>query len=109
MAGFNYDRAVKTATRLITKFGQQGQLQRKSNNFADEPLTIVVLNYEQRLIDGTRIKASDRMIYVAVNGVELTTDDRVKDAAGVVYAIVPPLKPLNPAGKVVYWEIQGRV
>lgn len=109
MATFNYARAVQTADRLIRKFGSDGALRRMANNYAAEPIKVARLNYDQRQIDGTRIKAEDVLFYVSTVGIgDITVDDRIL-FDGDDYEIVPPVRQLSPAGTNVYWEIQGRL
>jgi hypothetical protein len=117
-AGFNYARSAATAQRLIEKFGQKGKLLKyvepASSNVKPTYTTIndvgmVVLDYSTRQIDGTRIQANDRMIYVGVRNVsDISPVDRIQDATGATYEIIDPVKPLNPGGVVVFYEIQGR-
>ncbi|KAB2692563.1 hypothetical protein [Brucella intermedia] len=115
---FNYARSVKTADRLISKFGQTGAIRRTetsgdpwdpSTSDTDYPCTLVALNYDQKDVDGTLIKSTDKKVYVAVAGLPIqpTTTDKVI-IGGVVSTIVEA-KPLNPAGTVVYWMLQARV
>lgn len=118
MAKFNYARSVQTANRLIDKFGQTGAIRRTetsgdpwdpSTSDTDYPCTLVALDYDQKDVDGTLIKSTDKKVYVAVAGLPIqpTTTDKVI-IGGVVSAIVQA-KPLNPAGTVVYWMLQARV
>lgn len=117
MAKFNYTRSVATANRLIDKFGQTGAIRRTETSGdpwnpgtsdTDYPCTLVALDYDQKDIDGTLIKATDKKVYVAVAGLPIqpTTTDKVI-IGGVVSTIVQA-KPLNPAGTVVFWELQAR-
>lgn len=114
---FNYDRATKTADRLIKKFGQAGAIMKYQApaNKGDKPTyvpqlcSLVILDYADNLIDGTNITAKDRQIYVSAKGPTPTLDDRIRDAAGNVYEIRPPLGTLNPGGTVVLYDIQGRL
>ncbi len=118
MAGFNYAKSQNTADRLIKKFGQVGAIMkyvapvdtRSKPTYTPQPCSLVVLDYSNSLIDGTRITAKDRQIYVSVKGIgNIAEEDRIRDAAGQVYEIMPPIKQLNPGGINVYWEIQGRI
>lgn len=107
---FNYAKSQNTADKLIKKFGGRGAIQQYPS-YTEYPVDLVVLDYEDRLVDGTRIKSTDKQIFVSVKGLAITIalEDRIKDAGGTVYEIVPPLKPLDPSGaKVVFVEVQGR-
>ncbi|GAA5540447.1 hypothetical protein [Brucella sp. NBRC 113783] len=118
MAKFNYARSVQTANKLIDKFGQTGAIRRTETSGdpwnpgtsdTDYPCTLVALEYDQKDIDGTLIKSTDNKVYVATKGLTIqpTTTDKVI-IGGVVSTIVEA-KPLNPAGTVVYFELQARV
>lgn len=119
---FNYTRAERTAQRLINKFGQTGQLLRyvpgtgpagskTKPTYVPEPAIFVVLDYDDRKIDGTRITVKDRWIFLSTEGMASppTLQDRLRDVKGQEYEIVPPLKPLSPSGHDVFYEIQGRM
>jgi hypothetical protein len=120
MATFNYSRSQNTADRLIKKFGQRGHLMRyvapltsrDRPTYTPVPINMAVLDYDKGQIDGTRILATDKLIYVSAKGltVEIDPNDRIRDRRGVSYQIVPPLRPLDPSSEVVvYYELQGRV
>lgn len=117
MAQFDYARARATAERLIAKFGTAGAIRRAVTSGPDyDPditetdyaCTLVTLEYDDAKVDGTLIRKTDKLIYVSTAGlsITLTESDKVI-AAGEVYAI-ENLKPLSPAGIVVFWEVQGR-
>jgi hypothetical protein len=118
MAGFNYGRAQNTADRLIKKFGGAGVIlkfvapvdSRSKPTYTRVPVALVVIDYNNRQVDGTRILATDKQIFVSAKSIaEITPDDRVEDASGATYEIVPPVKLLDPSGsKNVLFEIQGR-
>lgn len=114
MAKFNYGRAQNTADRLITRYGAIGKLLvlSKVNGksiYTPQNATMVVLDYQNKQVDGTRIKSTDKQIFVSVKGItEISENDRIQDADGVTYEIVPPVKPLRPATTTVLYEIQGR-
>ncbi|NKC29145.1 hypothetical protein [Brucella ciceri] len=117
MARFNYARSVQTANRLIDKFGQIGAIRRTETSGdpwdpgtsdTDYPCTLVALDYNQKDVDGTLIKSTDKKVYVATKGLTIqpTTTDKVI-IGGIVSTIVQA-KPLNPAGMIVYFELQAR-
>lgn len=117
MAKFNYARAVATANRLIDKFGQTGAIRRTETSGdpwnpgtsdTDYTCTLVALDYDQKDVDGTLIKSTDKKVYAATKGMTIqpTTTDKVI-IGGVVSTIIEA-KPLNPAGTVVYFELQAR-
>lgn len=114
---FNYARTCATAERLIDRFGQTGALRRMVSN--DDPFnpvltpvdyacTFVVLDYAKKDIDGTLILQTDQMVYLSTQG--LTIEPNVTDkvvVGGVVFTIIN-VKPLSPAGVVVFYEMQVR-
>lgn len=118
MANFNYARAQNTADRLIKKFGGTGAIlkyvapvdSRSKPTYTPVPVALVVLDYANRQVDGTRILATDKQIYVSAKSIdEIDVEDRVQDASGATYEIVPPVKKLDPSGsKNVFFEIQAR-
>jgi len=118
---FNYARPLASANRLIAKFGQLGAIRRAGEPTGpdydptpgvdvDHDAHMAVLDYDSRDVDGTRILATDKYVLVAVGTlpIEIGLSDKVVEADGTVYSIVPPLKPLSPAGTVVLYEIQAR-
>lgn len=117
MATFDYARARATAERLIAKFGTTGAIRRSVKTGPDyDPeitdtdyaCTLVTLEYDDAKVDGTLIRKTDKLIYVSTAGLSITLAESDKIiAGGEVYAI-EKLKPLSPAGIVVYYEVQGR-
>ena len=117
MASFDYGRSRAVAERLIAKFGTTGAIRREVKTGpdydpeitdTDYPCTLVTLEYDDAKVDGTLIRKTDKLIYVSTAGLSITLAESDKVvAAGDVYAI-EKLKPLSPAGIVVYYEVQGR-
>lgn len=117
MATFDYARSRATAEKLIAKFGTTGAIRRqvKSGPSYDPVITdvdyacqLVTLEYSDKDVDGTLIRNTDKLIYVSTAGLTITLEKSDKIiAAGEEYAI-ENLKPLSPAGIVVYYEAQGR-
>lgn len=118
MANYDYAKSQGTADRLIDKFGQVGTVKRTENTgtpwnptqtIMDYDCKLVVLSYNNKDIDGSLIKASDKKVYVSALGLTIepmTTDKLV--IAGKENTIIS-VKPLNPAGVSVYYECQCRV
>ena len=91
MAKFDYGRSKNTAHRLIDKFGAAGAILRWPN-YTPDPITLAVVAYDNRQIDGNRILASDKRILIspfAPNGAPVVepqaTQDRIQDASGNIY------------------------
>ena len=120
MTGFNYAAGRATADRLIARFGQAGAIRRKEDKpdnpepwkpeqtEVDYPCKLVVLEYSAYELQGTLIEANDRKVYVAAGGlaVEPAVADKVI-IGGSEFTIIR-VSPLNPAGVVVYYELQVR-
>lgn len=120
MTAYNYARAKATANRLIERFGQLGALRRQAVSGAaydptlgantDHACRFAITDYTASEIDGTRVLATDKKALLAVGSLTVTPalSDKLVEADGTVYKIIPPLKPLSPAGTVVMYEIQCR-
>lgn len=119
MTAFDYARAKATADRLLARFGQEGSIKRPTTTGPDYdpvpgtpetyPATFAVMDYATNQIDGSRILANDRRVIMAKGGltIEPLPSDRLVQADASEYAIVS-VKPMSPAGAVVYYEIQAR-
>ncbi len=119
MAKFDYAGAQATALRLLDKFGAAGAIIRDVPGSGPEwdpgeptilttSCKLAVLKFENKDVDGTLIKASDKKVYVAAKGlaiIPVTTDKLIID--GVSHTIVR-VRPLNPAGVLVFHEVQAR-
>ncbi len=121
MTTFDYTRAVATAQRLLTKFGQSATLRQTSTiggdpwdpgsgttTTTDTTITAAVLDYANGEIDGTLILASDRKVYVAASDLAVTPAPADVLIIGSDQLSVVNVKPLSPAGTTVYWEVQCR-
>ncbi len=120
MADQLYHRLQKTASALITKFGQQGTVTRlappdpiEGGDPVPTPYTakLVPMRYEQKYIDGTNITTADREVYISSVGlpIEPAVGDLVTDAKGVSYHIVAG-DPNNYDGITnVVFIVQGRI
>ena len=116
MAGFDYARSRATVARLITRFGMAGIIRRQTNTgpaydpsvvTSDYPCKLVVFDYEDGKIDGSLIRRSDKLIYVAAEGLAITPAEADQVLAGESYSIVA-IRPLSPAGEPIFYEIQAR-
>lgn len=119
MAKFDYARAQTTALRLLDNFGQAGSVVRDVPGGGPEwdpgepvptphACTLAVLRFDNKDIDGTLIKATDKKVYIAAKSlpiVPVTTDKLM--IGGLSHTIVRVM-PLNPADINVYFEVQAR-
>jgi hypothetical protein len=117
MSGF-YDDMAATALELLAEFGQSVTLSRTTGGSID-PVTGAVTAgtdasvittglikpYPDKMIDGTRILASDRELVLSNEQVPLSTDKPV--IGGEEFAIVD-IKTVSPAGTDVVYFCQAR-
>ena len=106
------------ADELIDEFGQSGLLRRPVTSGPDHdpieedpddhPAVFAVLDYTNSEIDGTRVLATDKKVYLSVAALSIgpTSSDQLV-VGGISHAIIR-VKPLAPSGTVVLWELQVR-
>ncbi len=115
---FDYADMRDVAEELIAEFGMPGAIVRMTQTGGPDydptlepiphPCQLVVMNYEDREVDGALILSTDKKLYVSTAGLSITLERSDKIVAdGVAYSI-EKLKPLSPAGVIVFWEVQGR-
>lgn len=117
---FDYDKSAATASRLLAKFGATVTVTRTTPG-AYDPATGtdaagsaqtwtpagVRLEYSQREIDGTNIKAGDQRVYMsAVAGLDPQPGDTVT-LGGEAWRVVTS-RTLAPAGIAVLLDVQVR-
>lgn len=117
MSAFDYSRSRATADRLIARFGQAGTLKRPTKTGSghnqtegvpvEEAATFVVLDYATAQIDGTRILATDKMVYLKAGTMLPQPGDQLLEASGAPFKVVG-VRPFSPAGTVVYHELRVR-
>jgi hypothetical protein len=117
MAGFDYTRSRETAVRLIEKFGQRGAIRRATlsgssydpvETHLDHPCTLVDLDVEERSIDGSLVLRGDRTVYLSTEGLTIEPLRTDKVVIGSSPHTIVDVKPLQPAGLIVFWELQAR-
>jgi hypothetical protein len=117
MTAFDYTRTRATAERLIARFGQTGALRRTVGDAdpfnpvqttTDYSCTFAVLDYAKKDVDGTLIKQTDQMVYLSTSGLSVTPETTDRLVVGGAVLTVVNVKPLSPAGTVVYYELQVR-
>lgn len=117
MAKFNYLKSQSTAARLIAKFGQVGVIRRiesagdpwnPTQTEVDHTCTFVVLDYSFYELANSLVEVSDRKIYLAPKDlvIEPTVADNII-IGGNAFSILR-VTPLNPAGIIVFYELQAR-
>lgn len=113
-----YERMAAAASRLIEQFGQQVNLSRTTGRVIN-PVTGAVTpgvtevftpkgifkSYPDNLIDGTRIKAGDRLV-VLDSQVEPQMTDKI-EAQGTLWPIQEIIT-ANPAGTPIVYMVRVR-
>jgi hypothetical protein len=118
-----YDRTAATALRLITQFGQPVTISKTEpgeydpETGGDTPGATIEQTAQGILLDFTGqefqtnslIKQGDKKLKIAAQGLAWVPGllDKVV-AQGRTWAIVPPLKEVNPAGTPILYELQVR-
>jgi hypothetical protein len=118
-----FDSAIALAKKLIKKNGQAVTLRGFTagaapdpakpwkpggNVAADQTIVAVFLDYEQRYIDGQTIRTGDQRVFMPAEG--LTAPPEVEDLVLrdlEVWKVVA-VKPLNPNGQAILYELQVR-
>lgn len=117
MAGFDYTRSRGTAVKLIKKFGQRGAIRRTTlsgppydpvETDFDHPCTLVDLDVEERNIDGTLVLRGDRTVYLSNEGLTIEPLRTDKVVIGGNPHTIVDVKPLQPGGMIVFWELRAR-
>lgn len=117
MSAIDYAEIRAEAEIAIAEAGQTAHIRRATRSGpAYDPITtttdhdclVVEVGYTIRQIDGTRIRAGDKRLFVSTAGltIEPTEQDQII-MGGVPHEIVR-VSPLSPAGTVVFFEIQAR-
>lgn len=120
MTAFDYSRPLATANRLIERFGQLGAVRSTGEPWGPEydptpgadvdyPARFVIVAFDAKEIDGTRILATDKKALVAPGA--LTSDptpaDLLVEKSGVSWSIVA-VDTLRPAETTLLYTLQVR-
>lgn len=113
-----YARSRDSANRLIARYGQACTLahvtagtvsadgaSRTGDSSANTTTKVVLLDYDDKLIDGTRIVQGDRRALLRYDAAPVI-GDTITVGSEVLKAI--NVSPLNPGGTVIYYEAQVR-
>jgi hypothetical protein len=112
---YNYPRVQGTADRLIKKYGREARLRRSTG---DRKVMCVLINYDAQERRNEMIQHADQKAIMSAVGLKLPPDPE-EDALIIgasakfiapfeKWRIVAPPTKLDPAGTVVYWEVQVR-
>jgi len=119
LTAFDYARSKSTAESLLAKFGQTVTLKRDTAGAgpAYNPgaptttsysATAVVLDYSDYERDGTFIQTGDKKVYLSTSGLSITPALSDKMVVNSDTHSIINIKPLNPGGTVLLYEIQIR-
>ncbi len=118
-----FDSVIALAKRLISKNGQTVTLRsfnaetpldpekpwKPGNNTAvDQTIEAVFLGYEQRYIDGETIRAGDQRVFISAKGLTVPPEIEGLVLRGSELWKIISIKPLNPNGQVILYELQVR-
>lgn len=120
MADFNYARAVRTADKLIRKFGGAGKIIRPQSSGGVRPTPLpplevdcqcVVVDYTDRERAATNIKMGARRALISPRNlpVEVALTDSIVAPDGQTYRIVPPMTILKPKDIIVLYDLQVEI
>lgn len=117
MTAFNYTATAAAVTRLIERFGAVCVLAQTADAAYDpatgtatplvtsSAIVAVVVDYDQKQIDGTLIRQGDRRAYMDASVAPRQGDVLVWQGARLTVVAV---RPLSPAGTAVLYEAQVR-
>lgn len=118
-----FDSAIALAKKLIKKNGQAVTLRGFTagaapdptkpwkpggNVAADQPIEAVFLDYEQRYIDGQTIRMGDQRVFMPADGLTAPPEVEGLVLRGSEVWKVIAVKPLNPNGQAIMYELQVR-
>lgn len=118
-----FDSAIAVAKKLITKNGQLVTLRGFSGTAGADPekpwrsgtptaqdqsIEAVFLDYEQRYIDGQTIRMGDQRVFMPAEGLTAPPEVEGLVLRGLEVWKVIAVKPLNPNGQAIMYELQVR-
>lgn len=118
-----FDSAIALAKKLIKKNGQAVTLRGFTagvapdpakpwkpggNVAADQTIEAVFLDYEQRYIDGQTIRMGDQRVFMPAEGLTAPPEVEGLVLRGLEVWKVIAVKPLNPNGQAIMYELQVR-
>lgn len=118
-----FDSAIALAKKLIKKNGQAVTLRGFTagaapdptkpwkpggNVAADQTIEAVFLDYEQRYIDGQTIRMGDQRVFMPAEGLTAPPEVEGLVLRGSEVWKVIAVKPLNPNGQAIMYELQVR-
>ena len=118
-----FDSAIALAKKLIKKNGQLVTLRGFTVSPGmspdqpwrpgepvpvDQPIEAVFLDYEQKYIDGETIRMGDQRVFMPAEGLTSPPEQNGQVLRGAEVWKIITIKPLNPNGQAIMYELQVR-
>ena len=118
-----FDSAIALAKKLITKNGQTVTLRTFTPSAGSDPAkpwkpggnvptdqtpVAVFLDYEQKYVDGDSVRAGDQRVFMPASGLTAPPDIDGLVLRGTEQWKIVTIKPLNPNGQAIMFELQVR-
>ena len=102
-----YTKLENTAAKLIQKFGYAGTIRRNKTIYY--AITLVMVQYDPRYIDGNLIQHTDRKALIAAKGMSIVPDaERDQLIAGNETLRIVTVTKTSPGGEDIIYELQVR-
>lgn len=117
MATFSYSGLADTATRLIARFGQavtqhvpsaSGDAFNPTLTDTDYTVTGAVIEFERSEVDGSVVRETDRRVFLSVAGMSVPVAVGHALTIGGIRHRVQNVKPINPGGTVLCYDVHVR-
>ena len=115
-----YSDMATTADELITEFGQTVTLKVSAGaaydpetgssvvTYTDQSGHGCVVDFDKKLIDGTKVRIGDKLVLLSPLGVSEPKDGDQLVIGVDTWQLVPPVTVTAPAGVAVLYEVQVR-
>ena len=115
-----YSDMADTADELITEFGQSVTLKVSAGaaydpetgssvvTYTDQSGHGCVVDFDKKLIDGTKVRIGDKLVLLSPLGVSEPKDGDQLVIGAETWQLVPPVTVTAPAGVAVLYEVQVR-
>jgi hypothetical protein len=112
-----YIRSQNTADRLISKFGANVTITKKTNTgdawdptqtLTTQTVKAAVLNFNKSNVDGTLVLADDKLVYITAKDLDFDIEKEHTITINNVNHSIVNLNTFKPADTVVYYEAQAR-
>lgn len=115
-----YSEMAEVADDIITEFGQAVTLKVSSGTtydpetgastvtYADQTGQGCVIEFDKKLIDGTKVRIGDKVVLLSPSGITEPKDGDQLVIGSDTWQVVPPVIVTAPAGVAVLYEVQVR-